>query len=30
MQQLIQNEMNWKWDYIINLSESDYPLRFDF
>lgn len=19
---------NWNWDYIINLSESDYPLKY--
>lgn len=31
MQDLIANAKawNWDWDYVINLSESDFPLKYE-
>jgi protein xylosyltransferase len=27
MEHLINVSDKWKWDYVINLSETDYPLK---
>ena len=23
----ISNDLNWNWDYVLNLSETDYPIK---
>lgn len=27
MRDLVVNHKDWEWDYVINLSESDFPLK---
>ena len=27
MRDLLTNRGHWSWDYVINLSESDYPVK---
>ncbi|XP_040583031.1 xylosyltransferase oxt [Lepeophtheirus salmonis] len=27
MEDLLRNHYSWKWDFVLNLSESDYPLK---
>lgn len=31
MEEIVQNaeEWNWNWDYVLNLSESDFPLKWE-
>jgi hypothetical protein len=32
MQELLQMKKDgkWNWDFVLNLSESDFPIKYDF